>query len=194
MNKKCVAYSDEEYRQIVDLLRCGFVLGSRRVRPNQRIATIVVLEATLGLRLCDILDLRMTSFIKDGHRYRLDIVEKKTKKLRMFTVPLDVYSYIQGYAIENGIDLSARLFAISERQVQRHLNLAIQKMGLPVSHYGSHSSRKFFATKVYMDSNFNITLVQKLLQHSTPSVTQRYIGIQQKDVEDALERTKSHLI
>lgn len=194
MNKKCVAYSDEEYRQIVDLLRCGFILGSRHVRPNNRIATIVVLEATLGLRLCDILGLRMTSFIKDGDRYRLDIVEKKTKKLRVFTVPLDVYSYIQGYAIENGIDLSARLFAISERQVQRHLNLVIQKMGLPVNRYGSHSSRKFFATKVYMDSNYNIALVQKLLQHSSPSVTQRYIGIQQKDVEEALERTRSHLI
>lgn len=66
----------------------------KHVRPNNRIATIVVLEAALGLRLCDILDLRMASFIKDGDRYRLDIVEKKTKKLRAFTVPLDVYSYI----------------------------------------------------------------------------------------------------
>lgn len=132
MNKRCVAYSDEEYERVVSLLRCGFVLDGRHVRPNNRIATIVVLEATLGLRLCDILDLRMTSFIKDGDRYRLDIVEKKTNKLRAFTVPLDVYSYIQGYAIANNIEPSAKLFNISERQVQRHLNLAIQKMGLPV--------------------------------------------------------------
>ncbi|HBA96692.1 MAG TPA: integrase [Lachnospiraceae bacterium] len=194
MNKRCVAYSDEEYEHVVSLLRCGFVLDGRHVRPNNRIATIVVLEATLGLRLCDILDLRMTSFIKDGDRYRLDIVEKKTKKLRAFTVPLDVYSYIQGYAIENNIDPSAKLFDISERQVQRHLNLAIQKMGLPVKSYGSHSSRKLFATKIYVDSNYNIALVQKLLQHSSPNVTQRYIGIQQKDIEEALERTKSHLV
>lgn len=78
--------------------------------------------------------------------------------------------------------------------MQRHLNLAIKKMGLPVRSYGSHSSRKYFATKVYVDSNYNIALVQKLLQHSSPSVTQRYIGISQKDVEDALERTKCHLI
>ena len=194
MNKRCVAYSDEEYEQVVSLLRCGFVLDGRRVRPNQRIATVVVLEATLGLRLCDILELRMTSFIKDGKRYRLDIVEKKTKKLRAFTVPLDVYVYIQGYAIENNIDPSAKLFDISERQVQRHLNLAIRKMGLPVRNYGSHSSRKMFATRIYVESNYNIALVQKLLQHSSPNVTQRYIGIQQKDIEEALEKTKLHLI
>ena len=72
---------------------------------------------------------------------------------------MDVYSYIQGDSIENNIDPSAKLFDISERQVQRHLNLAIQKMGLPVRSYGSHSSRKLFATKIYVDSNYNIALV-----------------------------------
>lgn len=82
------------------------------------------------------------------------------------------------------------MFDISEREVQRHLNLAIQKMGLPVRSYGSHGSRKLFATKIYVDSNYNIALVQKLLQHSSPNVTQRYIGIQQKDIEEALERIK----
>ena len=194
MNKRCVAYSDEEYEQVVAYLRYGFHIGDRQVRPNDRIATIVVLEATLGLRLCDILELRMTSFVKDGDRYRLDIVEKKTKKLRAFTVPLDVYSYIQGYALEKNISASAKLFDISERQVQRHLNLVFQKMELPVRSYGSHSSRKYFATRVYVDSDYNIALVQKLLQHSSPAVTQRYIGISQKDVEDALEKTKSHLL
>jgi integrase len=194
MNKRCVTYSDEEYRQVVELLRNGFALDNHRVRPNSRIATVVVLEATLGLRLCDILDLRMTSFVRDGDRYRLDVVEKKTKKRRVFTVPLDVYTYIQNYALENKIPSSAKLFNISERQVQRHLNLAIKKMGLPLRSYGSHSARKYFSTKVYIDSGYNIALVQKLLQHGSPSTTQRYIGISQKDVEKALEKTSSHLI
>lgn len=179
---------------LYEQLRHGFELDKRHVRPNNRIATIVVLEATLGLRLCDILDLRMDSFIRDGGRYRLDIVEKKTKKLRVFTVPLDVYSYIQDYALENEIGYNAKLFDISERQVQRHLNLAIKKMELPLRSYGSHSARKYFATKVYVDSGYNVSLVQKLLQHSSPAVTQRYIGISQRDIEEALENTKSHLI
>ena len=169
-------------------------MDGHEIRPNNRIATIVVLEATLGLRLSDILNLRMTSFIRDGDRYRLDIIEKKTKKMRIFTVPLEVYSYIQDYAMDNNIKPSAKLFDISERQVQRHLNLAIKKMGLPLRSYGSHSARKYFATKIYMDSDYNIELVRVLLQHSSVNTTQRYIGISQKDIEAALENTKTHLL
>jgi integrase len=194
MNKRCVAYSDDEYKRVVELLQNGFYLDGHHIRPNNRISTIVVLEATLGLRLCDVLNLRMTSFVRDGERYRLDIVEKKTKKLRTFTVPLEVYSYIQGYSLENKILPEAKLFDISERQVQRHLNLVYKKMGLPLRSYGSHSARKYFSTKVYIESGYNISLVQKLLQHSSPAITQKYIGISQRDVEDALERTKCHLI
>jgi integrase len=194
MNKRCVAYSDAEYERVVSLLRNGFMLEGHHIRPNSRVATIVVLEATLGLRLCDILNLRMTSFIKDGERYRLDIVEKKTGKKREFTVPIEVYSYIQSYALNSGISADAKLFDISERQVQRHLNLAIRKMGLNLRNYGSHSARKYFSTKVYIDSGYNISLVQKLLQHSSSSITERYIGISQKDVEMALEKTKCHLL
>jgi integrase len=67
-------------------------------------------------------------------------------------------------------------------------------MGLNLRNYGSHSARKYFSTKVYIDSGYNISLVQKLLQHSSSSITERYIGISQKDVEMALEKTKCHLL
>lgn len=54
----------------------------------------------------------------------------------------------------------------------------------------THSFRKYYATEIYKNSNYNIALVQQLLQHSSAAVTQRYIGIQQKELEDAIE---SHL-
>lgn len=136
----------------------------------------------------------MSSFIKDGDRWRLDIREQKTGKVRRFTVPVEVYSFVQGYALEQGIGQDARLFDISERQVERQLNRVFAKMGLPLRNYGSHSYRKFFATKVYMDNEMDIELVRVLLQHSSTSVTSRYIGISQKSIEDALAKTATHLI
>ena len=136
----------------------------------------------------------MSSFIKDGSRYRLDIKEQKTGKLRTFTVPVEVYSFIQDYAIKNAIGVDAKLFDISERQVQRHLNKVFTKMGLPLRQYGSHSYRKFFATQIYLDNDMNIALVQVLLQHSSVAITQRYIGISTKQVEDALAGTVNNLI
>lgn len=194
INKKCVALSQEEYQRSIELLRNGFMLSGVLVKPNERIATIEVLQATLGLRLGDILKLKLSSFIRDGDRYRLDIREEKTGKIRNFTVPNEVYSFVQDYCIEGGISKDAKLFDISKRQVERHLNKVFMKMELPLRSYGSHSFRKLFATQVYIDSEYNAELVRVLLQHSSLNTTQRYLSIGSKQIEDALAKTVSNLI
>lgn len=193
MNKRCLALSDEQYRESVELLRNGFVLEGVNIKPNPRIATVVVLQASLGLRLGDALSLKMDSFIREGDRWRLNIIEQKTKKRRAFTVAVEIYSFIQDYALKNNIGAEAKLFDISERQVERHLNKVFTKMELPLKSYGSHSYRKYFASRVYVENEMNIELVRTLLQHSSVAVTQRYIGISQKTVEDALSKTVGHL-
>ena len=53
---------------------------------------------------------------------------------------------------------------------------------------GTHSFRKYFATEIYKDNDYNIVLVQQLLQHSSVAITQRYIGITSKIQEDALQK------
>ena len=194
MNKCSLALSDQEYRQCIGLLRSGFRLKDRTVYPNKRIAGIVVTQATLGLRLGDVLKLKMNSFVNEGGRSRLNIVEEKTCKTRSFTVPVEVYSFLQDYAIEMGIGKEAKLFDLSQRQVHRHLSLVFEYMGLPSESYSSHSFRKYFATKVYLNNDCNIELVRLLLQHSNVAVTQRYIGISQKSIEDALSKTVEHLV
>lgn len=194
MNKCCLALTQEQYQRSIELLRNGFMLQGVLVKPNERIATIEVLQATLGLRLGDVLRLKLSSFIRDGDRWRLDIKEEKTKKMRTFTVPNEVYSFVQDYCIEKGIGKDTKLFDISKRQVERHLNKVFAKMNLPLRQYGSHSYRKFFATQVYIDSEFNAELVRILLQHSSLSTTQRYLSIGTKQIEDALAKTVSNLI
>ena len=193
MNKRCVALSDEQYRESIRLLREGFVLEGKIIKPNPRIATVAVLQASLGLRLGDVLQLNMGSFIKESGRWKLNIKEQKTGKVRDFTVPVEIYSFIQEYALNMGISADTKLFDISERQVERHLNKVFSKMELPLRSFGSHSYRKYFATRVYLDNEMNIMIVKTLLQHSSVAVTQRYIGLSQKTVEDALAKTVAHL-
>ena len=194
MNKRCVALSDEQYRESIRLLREGFVLEGKIIKPNPRIATVAVLQASLGLRLGDVLQLNMGSFIKESGRWKLNIKEQKTGKVRDFTVPVEIYSFIQEYALNMGISADTKLFDISERQVERHLNKVFSKMGLPLRSYGSHSFRKYFASRIYLENEMNIELVRVLLQHSSVAVTQRYIGLSQKTVEDALAKTVAHLV
>ena len=84
MNKKTRSLTEEQYVKIIETIQSGFVSRDEHaIKPNKRIATILVLEANLGLRISDILKLTLSSIVKDGSRYRLDIVEKKTKKKRL---------------------------------------------------------------------------------------------------------------
>ena len=89
------------------------------------------------------------------------------------------------YALENNINPSAKLFDIGERAVNKHLHLVCDYLGY--EGIGSHSFRKYFATSIYVDNNYDINLVRVLLQHSSTVTTQRYIGIQNKNLEDALQ-------
>lgn len=186
MNKKTVALTNEQYKNIIGIIRDGFICADGRVvKPNNRIATALSLEANLGLRISDVLQLRLSAIIHDGNRYRLDIVERKTKKKREFTVPIEIYSYMQNYVLENNISPSAKLFDISERTVQNHLQLVCEY--LKYENISTHSFRKYFATSIYADNDCNIELVRVLLQHSSVATTQRYIGIQRKEIENALQ-------
>lgn len=186
MNKETIALTDEQYVKIIQTIRSGFVCkDGHKVKPNNRIAVALMLEANLGLRICDILDLRLSSIIKDGERYRLNIIEKKSGLKRDFTVPLEVYVFIQSYALENNINPAAKLFDMSERAVTKHLKLVCDYLGY--SGIGSHSFRKYFATSIYVNNHYDINLVRVLLQHSSTVTTQRYIGLQSKDIENALQ-------
>lgn len=181
MNKTTVALTQEQYTEIIKTMREGF----SGCRPNDRVAMALIIEANLGLRVSDITNLKLKDIIKDGDRYRLDIVEQKTDKKRTFTVPTPLYQYIQQYCIDNGIKSNEIIFNITERAVQKQLKLVCDYLGY--ENIGTHSFRKFFATNIYVNSDYNISLVQTLLQHSSPSITQRYIGIGSKELEQALE-------
>lgn len=192
MNKKTVALTAEQYEKIIKTMMSGFADADQNiVKSNKRIATALTLEANLGLRIGDILKLRLSDIVCDGDRYRLDIVEQKTRKKREFTVPIEIYVYIQNYALENNIKATAKLFDISERAVNKHLQKVCTHLGF--SGIGSHSFRKFFATSIYNNNKHDINLVRVLLQHSSIAVTQRYIGIQSEEIEEALQK-HVHLI
>lgn len=185
-NKKTRALTEETYLQIIRCIREGFVSEDGKwFRPNERLAVILNLEANLGLRISDVLHLHLSDIVKDGERYRLDVIEQKTKKPRTFTVPIEIYSYLQEYALEHGIQPSARLFTISVRAVQKQLKLAADYLRL--EGVSTHSFRKYFATDIYVRSDYNIELVRVLLQHTSVITTQRYIGIQAKEIEAALQ-------
>ena len=181
MNKKTKALTTEQYKEIIQTMREGFC----GCRPNDRIATALVLEGNLGLRISDIIKLRPCDIVRDGDRYRLEVVEQKTGKRRVFTVPLLIQQYIENYCLRNGVRRNDLIFPITERAIQKRLAIVCDYLGY--TDISTHSFRKWYATEIYKNNGYDIALVQRLLQHSSTSTTQRYIGIEPQRIEQAIQ-------
>ena len=181
MNKKTKALTTEQYKEIIQTMKEGFC----GCRPNERVATALVLEGNLGLRISDIVKLRLCDIVLDGDRYRLEIVEQKTGKSRVFTVPLVIQQYIENYCLRNGLRRDELIFPLTERAIQKQLKIVCDYLGF--EGISTHSFRKWYATEIYKNSGYDIALVQRLLQHSSAAVTQRYIGIEPQRIEEAIQ-------
>lgn len=181
MNKKTKALTTEQYKEIIQTMKEGFC----GCRPNERVATALVLEGNLGLRISDIVKLRLCDIVLDGDRYRLEIAEQKTGKSRVFTVPLVIQQYIENYCLRNGLRRDELIFPLTERAIQKQLKIVCDYLGF--EGISTHSFRKWYATEIYKNSGYDIALVQRLLQHSSAATTQRYIGMEPQRIEQAIQ-------
>lgn len=186
MGKQTRVLTQEEYELIINTIKTGALIEGRKVKPNIRISTILVLQANLGMRIGDIVNLKLDSIIFNGPNYRLDIIEMKTGKKRNFTVPNEIYLYLKNYCYDKNIKPSQRIFNISIRSIQRHLKLICDF--LHIEGISTHSFRKFYATNTYKDSNYNVVIVKELLQHKDTATTLKYIGVSAKEIEEVINK------
>ncbi len=171
---------EHEYRRIIELLNSGFVMSGRKIfNPNRQIAIVLQLEANLGLRIGDVLRLRVDS-VKNG---KLEIIEEKTGKCQYREVNSAVIGLIKDYAIEKMLSPTEKLFNIKVRAVQKQLKIVVDYLGL--DNISTHSFRKMFATTVYSSNGRDIKLVQEILNHTSVATTERYIRINQFQIDQA---------
>ena len=92
---------------------------------------------------------------------------------------------MENYCLRNGIDRNTLMFPLTIRAIQKQLALVCEYLGY--ENISTHSFRKWYATEIYKNNGYDIALVQRLLQHSSASVTQRNIGIEPQRIEKAIE-------
>ena len=180
------ALNNSQYREIIETVREGYTdYDGVKHRPNIQLATILILEANLGCRIGDILNLTTDSIILDGSIYKLNITEQKTGKKRCFIVPKPVKAFIDDY-IRNANIYRGPLFDITAQAVWKQLRAVTGYLGL--DDVSSHSFRKYAANALYETTGHDIEAVCEFLNHSSTAVTRAYIKRSDAQLESAIEK------
>ena len=178
--------NDNQYKEMIQTIREGYTdFDGVKHRPNNQLATILILEANLGCRIGDILNLTTESIILDGSVYKLNITEQKTGKKRCFIVPKPVKAFIDDYIRTENL-YKGPLFDIKAPAVWKQLRAVTAYMGL--DDVSSHSFRKYAANTLLEKSGNNIEVVREFLQHSSVIITQAYIKRSDAQMEAAINK------
>lgn len=172
--------TEEEYDNIIKLLRSGFTTMKDGkevfIRPNEKVALALVLEASIGLRISDVLKLKVSHFQK-----KLEIREKKTNKLQYRKLNPNLIALVNRYAITNNLGMNDYIINCSPRNIQKYLKLAVDYLGY--TNLGTHSFRKYFSMYVYNQTK-DIRIVQTMLNHSSVAVTERYLTMDYEKIDE----------
>ena len=143
-----------------------------------------------GLRVSDIIKLNYDD-IRDNYgnmKSHISITEKKTGKIKKFPICNGLYDELEKYT--KNMMQGEYLFKsqigtnrpITTTQAYRILKATANKVGL--EEVGTHTMRKTFGYWHYKQYH-DVALLQTIFNHSSPSITLRYIGISQDQIDQS---------
>lgn len=156
-------------------------------QKNERDYILFILGISTGLRISDILNLKKEDLLKS----HVDIMETKTTKRKRVKLP----GYIKKEVVPYAKKLSDDSYVIKSRHganrpidrstAYRILRKAAEHINL--SEVGTHTLRKTFGYHFYQQTK-NVAILQELFNHSSPSITLKYIGINQDALDQAMDK------
>jgi len=156
---------------------------------NERNYMLFVTGINSGLRISDILPLR----VSDAKRSYFKITEVKTKKDKFLDMTPQLQREFKEYII--GKEDHEHLFK-SREGINKPIGrgMAYKILRNAANHFGlidigTHTLRKTFGYHMYKQTG-DVALLQKILNHSDPAFTLRYIGIDQDAMNKAMKDFK----
>jgi len=159
---------------------------------NKRNVLLWTLGITTGLRISDLLSLRLSDFLtaEGGVAESITVHEQKTGNGRTILVAPVAREALEAYR-ETITDADAKLFSITREQARRLVKAWTGDCGLK-GRFGTHTMRKTFATVAYDNSGGDPVTTARVTGHSNPSQLLAYIGrkpASELNIWDAVAKT-----
>lgn len=203
----------EEMKEVLGHTKEG--ASNKQVLEAKRNRFLFVFGINIGLRISDIVCLTVYDLMDEAGEVRehLDIIEEKTSKHKRIRINNGLAKEIREYVDELlykkyeivykkiktdsetrekycKIYKTAYIFFsnkgghLTRVQAYRVLDDASKECG--IKNFGTHSLRKTFGFWHYKKDN-DIVILMQLFNHSSPSVTMRYIGLNQETLDQKME-------
>jgi site-specific recombinase XerD len=153
---------------------------------------LFVLGINSGLRISDLLKFKVEDVIDNKGKVRdwYELREQKTDKTKRFIINDNIKKAVNEYMKDYNPEAGRYLFAsrkgdnkpITRQHAWQILNDAARAAGI-TDKVGTHTLRKTFGYHAYK-AGTDIVLLQQIFNHAAPSITLRYIGTTQDDIDN----------
>ena len=164
---------------------------------NYRMSLFIGCGIFFGLRVSDLLCLTWNQILT-GEEFV--VYEKKTDKRRVIRINAGFQAHAKDCFNALGIkDAEECCFLnrygglISLQMINRHFKAIKVKYQLKINNFSTHSLRKTWARKVYETENvlgrgdMALLKLSELMNHSSPAITRRYIGLRQQELGEVYD-------
>lgn len=162
-----------------------------------RMSLLIGCGCFFGLRFSDLRTLRWEQVLsKEGVFF---LIEQKTGKRREIKVNKGFQQHIRDCwralgnpSLSQPCFLSKYGTVLTSQMVNRHLKRVKTVYQLKAKNVSTHSLRKTFGRRVVdmagPDAEMALIKLSELFNHSSPSVTRRYLGLRQEELGEVYER------
>ena len=163
---------------------------------NPRDRLLFTMGVNSGLRVQDMLALKISDVKTCNLGERISIKEKKTGKDNVFIMNKEIFAVMNEYF--QTIDLVDDHFLFKSRKGKNYpittyaVTQMVQRWADEINligNFGAHSLRKTWCYHQRKTFGVSWEVLAKRLNHSSPSITRRYLGVQEEEVEEILLNT-----
>jgi integrase len=165
----------------------------KMLKDNPRDRLLFIMGVNSGLRVQDLLVLKVADLEGAKVADRVSIRERKTGKDNVLVVNQEILAafneYLASASPESGHYLfksrKGRNYPLTTYAVTGMVKRWAAAINLK-GNYGAHTLRKTWCYHMRKTHGVSWEVLAKRLNHSTPAVTRRYLGIQDEEVEEIL--------